>query len=437
MTTTNDGHPKRPTGDHPTRPTGDHPTRHTGDHPAVHPTRHTGDHPAVHHTLSARARRTVIAVVLIGAGLATGLLLQRRVQPMAPAQAAGLRAQEGALVAAANAAELRYVEVATAAAGAPLPPLPAPARVVVAESRATSIVAPLAGRVEQVAVQLGDVVKPGDKVVAIRSASLPELGREIDTTRASLAVKRAAVERIRDLVALHALPEKDLILAEEEQRETEIGLRSAEGKRKSLRLGAVDSSGLYWLVASRGGTIVERHVLVGMEVGPDHPEPLLAIAGLDEVVVVADILEADAAGVRAGQQATVTATTSDDHPLEGTVEYVAAVVDPLRRTVAVRVKVKNEGHCLRPNAFARVTFHGTGGEPRVLVPAEAVVTDGQNAVVFVRTEAAPGQYRFERRTARVGRSRDGKTEVLEGLRPGEIFVARGALLLLNALDLGM
>ncbi|HET6279964.1 MAG TPA: efflux RND transporter periplasmic adaptor subunit [Polyangia bacterium] len=386
--------------------------------------------------LSARARRAVIAVALIGAGLGLGLLLQRKPAPSGP-PSTGLRADSGALVAAANAAELRYVSVATAAVATPLAPLPAPARVVVAESRASSIVAPLAGRVEQVAVQLGDEVKPGAKLVAVRSASLPELGRDIDTARASLAVKRASVERIRDLVQLHALPEKDLILAEEEKRETEIGLRSSEGKRKSLRLGAVDASGLYWLTASREGTIVERHVLVGMEVGPDHAEPLLAIASLDEVVVVADILEADAAGVRPGQSASVTAANCEDTPLEGTVEYVAAVVDPLRRTVAVRVRVKNQGHRLRPNAFAQVTFKGNVGQPRIQVPAEAVVTDGQNAVVFVRSDDGAGHYRFERRTARVGRSRDGKTEVLDGLRPGETYVVHGALLLLNALDLGM
>jgi cobalt-zinc-cadmium efflux system membrane fusion protein len=400
------------------------------------PSTHDGDPP--HHVpaLSTRARRAVIGVGLIAAGLGLGLLLQRRPTSVG-STTPGLRADSGALVASANAAELRYVSVATAAVAAPLPPLPAPARVVVAESRASSIVAPLAGRVEQVAVQLGDEVKPGAKLVAVRSASLPELGRDIDTARASLAVKRASVERIRDLVQLHALPEKDLILAEEEKRETEIGLRSSEGKRKSLRLGAVDASGLYWLTASRVGTVVERHVLVGMEVGPDHAEPLLAIASLDEVVVVADILEADAAGVRPGQSASVTAANCEDNPLPGTVEYVAAVVDPLRRTVAVRVRVKNEKHLLRPNAFAQVTFKGTVGQPHIQVPAEAVVTDGQNAVVFIRSDDGAGHYRFERRTARVGRSRDGKTEVLEGLRPGETYVARGALLLLNALDLGM
>jgi membrane fusion protein, heavy metal efflux system len=228
------------------------------------------------------------------------------------------------------------------------------------------------------------------------------------------------------------LPEKDLLLAEEEAHESEIALRSAEGKKKSFHLGTIDEGGLYWLTAPREGTVVERRALVGMEVGPDRDEPLLSIAKLDEVVVIADLLEGDVATVKVGQKASVSAGGTT---LTGTVEYVAALVDPQRRTVAVRVRVANPGKELRPNAFAEVSFIEADKTPRVVVPAESVVTDGQNTVVFVRAEVSPGHYRFTRRQVHLGRSRAGRTEILDGLTPGETFVTRGALLLLNALDL--
>ena len=35
----------------------------------------------------------------------------------------------------------------------------------------------------------------------------------------------------------------------------------------------------------------------------------------------------------------------------------------------------------------------------------------------------------------MGRNREGRTEILSGLAAGEIFVSRGALLILNAIDL--
>jgi len=81
-----------------------------------------------------------------------------------------------------------------------------------------------------------------------------------------------------------------------------------------------------------------------------------------------------------------------------------------------------------------VTFAAEAA-PAVQVPSEAVVTDDQKAIVFVKTGGTDKHSRLERREVRIGRSRDGKTEILSGLAAGETFVSRGALLLLNALDI--
>jgi cobalt-zinc-cadmium efflux system membrane fusion protein len=242
------------------------------------------------------------------------------------------------------------------------------------------------------------------------------------------------VERTRDLVKLRAVPEKDLILAEQERRESELALKAAEGKRRSLRLGALDDTGVYWVTATKRGTVVERKALVGMEVGPDRAEPLLAIAELDQVIVVADVLERDAEGLAIGQKAQIVDVSLGGTPVEGAIEYIAQVVDPVRRTVAIRVRAANPERKLRPNAFAQVTFTASGAA-RVVVPTEAVVTDDQKSVVFVKSTGPKGTTRLERRQVQVGRARDGKTEIVSGLTPGETFVSRGALLLLNALDL--
>jgi multidrug efflux pump subunit AcrA (membrane-fusion protein) len=76
---------------------------------------------------------------------------------------------------------------------------------------------------------------------------------------------------------------------------------------------------------------------------------------------------------------------------------------------------------ITPSAVAQV----------VRVPDAAVVTQGTRSVVFVAT--APG--RLEPRPVQLGRRRDGETEIREGLEPGARYVSRGALLLLNQIDL--
>ncbi len=381
-----------------------------------------------------RARRGGVAVIVtvLGVAAGTGYTLVPRETPE-PASAPAMSVEGGAVHLDANAPQWRYLELAQANRSKPLPPVPAPGRVAVDEARAAPIYAPLAGRVERVSVQLGDTVKPGDRLLAIRSSWLPELGREVESARAALGVKTAMLERTRDLVKLRAVAEKDLLLAEQERHEVELTLKAAEGKWRSLRLGALDDSGLYWVTATKRGTVVERKALIGMEVGPDRSEPLLAIAELDQVIVVADVLERDAEGLGLGQKAQIVDVSLGNAPVEGTIEYIAQVVDSVRHTVAIRVRAGNADRMLRPNAFAQVTFTAQG-EPRVVVPTEAVVTDDQKSVVFVSAVGPKGTTRLERRPVQVGRARDGLTEIRSGLAPGETFVSKGALLLLNALD---
>src|SRR4051812_8600688 len=238
-----------------------------------------------HHT-------TLIAAAAVAAVAgAAGAVAVLRGRPSEPTEVATLAVRDHGVELLPSAPQWRYIDLATASAKAPLPPVPAPARVTVDETRSAPIYAPLAGRVERVTVQLGQAVKPGDRLLAIRSSSLPELGHEVESARAALAVKTGMAERVRDLVKLRAVPEKDLVLAEQEKHEAELSLKAAEGKRRSLRLGALDDSGLYWVNATKGGTVIERRALVGMEVGPDRPEPLLSIADLQEVIVIADVLE--------------------------------------------------------------------------------------------------------------------------------------------------
>ena len=132
----------------------------------------------------------------------------------------------------------------------------------------------------------------------------------------------------------------------------------------------------------------------------------------------------------ANSAAAVTLPSAPGRAYPGTIEWVSQMVDAERHTVDVRVRLKNEDGGLRPNAWVQVAFQPVT-TPRIVLPSEAVVTDEQRSVVFVRA----ADQSVQRRTVQVGRQRSGRVEVMGGVQAGEKVAVSGALLLLNALAL--
>jgi len=67
----------------------------------------------------------------------------------------------------------------------------------------------------------------------------------------------------------------------------------------------------------------------------------------------------------------------------------------------------------------------TGGVRRLVVPQTAVLNSGDRQTVFVDR----GNGFFEPREVRIGAQTDGRTEIVNGLKPGERIVVSGNFLL--------
>jgi len=378
--------------------------------------------------LSRRRWMAVAGIVLAVAGM---WVVRRESSMPAAAAPAPFTVDHDTIHVADGSATWSYLSFATATLADPIAPEPVPARVAFDEARSVPVVAPLAAHLENVAVRLGQRVEQGDHLVAVRSSALVDVNKDLEQSKADLAAREKAAERLRALVALKAEPEKELLAAEQDLRQAQLARDAAELKLRSLDVGTAGGN-LYWLTAARAGVVVERSVLAGQEVGPDRTDPLLVIADLAEVIVSADVPEDRVSLVQVGQPARVISPAAPERPIEGKVEYVGEVVDPTRRMVEVRVRVANEDRSLRPNAFVEVALAG-GGTPRVVIPAEALVNDDDKAFVFVQHADQRGM--LERRAVTPGFQRAGQAEIVSGLSPGETYVSKGAILLLNAIDL--
>jgi cobalt-zinc-cadmium efflux system membrane fusion protein len=328
-----------------------------------------------------------------------------------------------------NGTPMRF-ETAPAKAGPPLARAPVTARVQTVESMTAPSFAPLDGRVLEVAVKIGDHVKENEHLVMVSSGDLATLTRELNASRLAIKTKETLVERLQLLVESRAASQNDLMVAQSELNEAKLTAQAAEARLRSLTVTPSGESA-YWVNAARSGTVVQLDAVRGKQVGPDKDKPVATVADLEEVLVVSDVPQADAAALSAGMDVTISLPGSTERTLTGQIEVVSDVIDPERQTVPIRVRVKNPDHVLRPNQYVEATFAPRAADKVILVPSVAVVTDGAKSVVFVQT--APGV--LKRRQVKLGRQTKETTEIKDGLSEGERVVVRGALLLLNAIDI--
>jgi Cu(I)/Ag(I) efflux system membrane fusion protein len=80
--------------------------------------------------------------------------------------------------------------------------------------------------------------------------------------------------------------------------------------------------------------------------------------------------------------------------------------------------------------FARVEVRSSGKQKVIMVPSQAVLSDGDRSLVIVATEGNT----FRARRVEVGPETEGKVRVLGGLTPGEKIVTEGAIFMKREIE---
>jgi cobalt-zinc-cadmium efflux system membrane fusion protein len=156
----------------------------------------------------------------------------------------------------------------------------------------------------------------------------------------------------------------------------------------------------------------------------DNASSIATIADLSSVWVVGDLYEKDLSLARRGTPAKITLAALPDKSWSGTISNVSDVLDPNTRTLKARVILPNPQHMLRPEMFA--TIHLIGHKQELMaVPTTAVLHEGSDTFVVVKNSDAT----YEKRNVTIANTSAEKTEIVSGLRPGEMIVTSGAELL--------
>jgi RND family efflux transporter MFP subunit len=143
------------------------------------------------------------------------------------------------------------------------------------------------------------------------------------------------------------------------------------------------------------------------------------IVDMDSREVEVDVNEAYINRVSPDQKVECVLDAYPDWKIPAHVISIVPTADRQKATVRVRIALDELDPRILPDMGIKVSFLEEGAAPAaaLLVPAEAVVTEDDQAFVWVVRD---GQ--VERRPVKTGAARDGQLPVTEGLEGGEAIV---------------
>src|SRR5450755_3998770 len=170
------------------------------------------------------------------------------------------------------------------------------------------------------------------------------------------------------------------------------------------------------------GYITDRKAFPQLKVMPDTD--LYTIVDLSHVWIVADVFEYEAPNIRIGQSARVSLQALPGRSFNARIDFLQPQVDPMTRTLKVRLNMDNPGVMLKPDMYADVDFL-VNIPSKLTVPADAVLNAGERQTVFIDR----GNGYFEPRQVKTGEREGDRIQILSGLTQGDRIVTSGNFLI--------
>lgn len=258
----------------------------------------------------------------------------------------------------------------------------------------------------------GQQVSKGSKLMDIYSPELVSAQQELLTSLSyQNSVNKSSLESIRESgneLVKNAMRKLELL----EVPETEVK-RLIDTKEVKTHI---------TLYSQKSGTVLEKNIVEGQKVMGGIP--LLKIANLSTLWLMADIYEYELAKVKLGSKASITFNFLPGKIYDGKISFIYPTLDPKSRTVKIRIELINHGE-LKPSMFANITIEGEDLGKKPVIPENAVIRSGVKDVVILSL----GNGKFKPQEIQLGGYADGYYQVLNGLREGNTIVTSAQFLI--------
>ena len=298
----------------------------------------------------------------------------------------------------------------------------------------TQAITQVSGPISRILVDTGTRVKAGDPLLAVASADITTSISAYRKAKNRFDLAQRTLDRSKDLLAHKAISPRDMENAEADYNDAATDLQTT---LVALKIFGVSSDDLteaerqnvaikpeLMMRAPLAGTIVQKMVLPGQFIQAGAT-PAFVISNTSTVWVQGHVYDKDLAAIQVGD--TVDERNSSfPQTFHGVVSNIGDMLDPATRTTPVRIVTQNIDSLLKKDLFVDITIHGKGTHDVLTVPTAAVLYDEQN-FPFVYIQMAPG--RFAERRITIGQQQDNDTQVVDGLKAGDMVVSEGSVFL--------
>lgn len=179
--------------------------------------------------------------------------------------------------------------------------------------------------------------------------------------------------------------------------------------------------------APQNGVVIALNAADGMYLQPGTLA--FSVADLSKVWLIVDVFERDIARLSEDMRAIARFEHLPGRVFEGDIDYIYPELDPQTRTLPVRLRFDNSDGVLRPGMFGSVSLTPNESRTVLTVPSEAVIRTGSAERVILKTGEGTFRPRLVTAGLRDSFGEGGRTEILQGLGPGEEVVASAQFLI--------
>lgn len=303
-----------------------------------------------------------------------------------------------------------------------------PGRLETQNRRLAKIGSPIVGRVSDLYVSLGDIVKKGQVLARVNSIELTQTQLTLIKSTQLIGLKTKAVERAKLLFEADVISKAEMLRIENELEAVKADYRASRDQLMVLGMSekAVEKLEASGQINSFGdirslfdGIIISRAINVGQIVNPQ--DNLFHIADLSKLWAVANIPEQQASFIQKDEIVSIEIPALDNKQIEAKIVFEDSIVDPQTRTVMVRAELDNLGLLFKPDMLTSMYIRSKKIS-KLAIPISSVVRENDRKYVLVQN--TPKTFRL--REVELG-MRDGKLiSIVSGLSEGETVVTDGA-----------